>query len=109
MKKRFLAIIIFALLLNPSLSSFAETKPSPIGGKSSIQDKEQKKPSLEIKAPSPSPLSNNSSAENSNGQDRNNTFLDTISSKIPDIAAALFLTFSAYLLVKLETFIAEFT
>jgi GTPase SAR1 family protein len=103
MEKRFLAIIIFSLLLNPSLSSFAETKPSPTGGKSSVQDKEQKKPSLEIKPPSQSQESNNSSTDKSSKQDPNKDLLDTILHSIAGITVALFVLILTYFKSYIET------
>jgi hypothetical protein len=102
MEKRFLAIIIISLLLSPFLSSSSEATSSPIKGGTSVENNQQKKSSLERKASSPSPVSNNSSTGNSNGQDRNNTFLDKISGKISDIAAALFFAISAYVTLTLE-------
>lgn len=101
MKKSFLAIIIFSLLLNPSLSSFAETKPSSVVGKPSVQDKEQKKRSLEIKAPSPIQESNKLSTDGSHSQDQNNAFLATISDKI---AAALLTVIVTSIALMLEKF-----
>jgi|688.fasta_scaffold191662_3 GTPase SAR1 family protein len=106
MKKSFLAIIVFALLLNPSLSSFAETKPSPIGGKSSVQDKETKKPPslLEIDAPPQSQESNTSSINKSPKQDLNKVLLDIILDKIPVIAVALSSAISASIVLMLTEF-----
>jgi GTPase SAR1 family protein len=99
MEKRFLAIIIFSLLLNPSLSSFAETKPSPIGGKSSVQDKEQKKsPSpLEIEGSPQGQESNTSSINKSSKQDPINALLDTIRGESLKLAAILYTLLSTLL------------